>query len=101
MRQPNDSIGEYVAHLLEREQDCRYGTTLTHMLRDRLVCGINDETLQRRLLAEINLTFEKEFKIVLVMESTYKITLDFQGKASSCNSIKRENRKKRNVIQTN
>ena len=28
------------------------------MLRDGLVCGINDEVLQRKLLAEKNLTYE-------------------------------------------
>ena len=29
------------------------------MLRDRLVCGVNDQRIQRRLLAEANLTFNK------------------------------------------
>lgn len=57
------------------------------MLRDRLVCGINDETMQRRLLAESNLTFEKALKMTLAMESAYKNTQDLQGKAA-CNSIR-------------
>ena len=36
-----------------------YGTALDDMLRDRMVCGINDVSIQHRLLSEQNLTFEK------------------------------------------
>ena len=39
------------------------------MLRDRLVCGINDARLQRRLLAESTLTFEKALSVALAWES--------------------------------
>ena len=33
------------------------------MLRDRLVCGINDKQIQRRLLAESSLDFKKAMKL--------------------------------------
>ncbi len=33
------------------------------MIRDRLVCGINDETIQRKLLAEPELTYAKSLTI--------------------------------------
>jgi hypothetical protein len=33
------------------------------MLRDRLVCGINQPSMQRRLLAEVALTFKKALEI--------------------------------------
>ena len=29
------------------------------MLRDRILCGINDDTIQKKLLAEVNLTYTK------------------------------------------
>ncbi len=32
------------------------------MLRDRLVCGVNDDSIQRRLLTEDGLTFETALK---------------------------------------
>ena len=35
---------------------CDYGETLDQMLRDRLVCGVLDGKIQRRLLAEPDLT---------------------------------------------
>ena len=42
------------------------------MLRDRLVCGVNDEQIQRRLLAESSLDFKKALKIATSMETAVK-----------------------------
>ncbi|RXN12042.1 putative protein K02A2.6-like protein [Labeo rohita] len=42
------------------------------MLRDRLVCGVNDDRMQRRLLSEVELTFEKALTICQAMESANK-----------------------------
>ena len=39
------------------------------MLRDRLVCGVNDDAIQRRLLAERNLTFEKALATAQSLEA--------------------------------
>ena len=40
-------------------EHCNFGAALNDMLRDRLVCGIADQRIQRRLLAELDLTFAK------------------------------------------
>ena len=42
---------------------CNFGTALDDMLRDRLVCGINDSAIQRKLLSERNLTFDKALEM--------------------------------------
>ena len=47
-----------------------FQNTLEEMLRDRLVCGINDEQIQRRLLAESSLDFKKTMKLATSMETT-------------------------------
>jgi len=39
------------------------------MLRDRLVCGINDPRLQRRLLAETDITFAKALELAQAAEA--------------------------------
>ena len=41
-------------------------------LRDRIVCGIRDEKIQRRLLVEKELTFAKAYEIATSMEITSK-----------------------------
>ena len=40
------------------------------MLRDCIVCGINDDAIQRRLLAEPGLTFKKSLEIAQSLEAT-------------------------------
>jgi len=42
----------YIAELRKLSNDCDYGESLNEMLRDRLVCGVKDKHIQRRLLAE-------------------------------------------------
>lgn len=48
------------------------------MLRDRLVCGINDDRIQRRLLAETELTFDKSLQ--KAVETASKYVQDLQAK---------------------
>lgn len=55
---PNESFSEYVAALRKLAVDCNFGNVLDRMLRDRLVCGLRDEALQRNLLAEPNLKLQ-------------------------------------------
>jgi hypothetical protein len=50
----------------------KFGTSLDDMIRDRLVCGINNEKIQRRLLAEPELTYKKAVELSLAMESASK-----------------------------
>ena len=46
------------------------------MLQDRLVCGVNDEQLQRRLLAEPKLTFKKAIELSQKFESSMQDAKD-------------------------
>ena len=54
-------------------------TRLEKMLRDRLVCGVNDERIQRRLLAESQLEFKKAIELATAMETADKNTRDLQN----------------------
>ena len=51
---------------------CNFGDFLNNALRDRLVCGLNKESIQRRLLAEADLTFQKACEIAQAMEMVEK-----------------------------
>lgn len=61
-----------MANLRRLSEHCQFGTSLNDMLRDRLVCGINNDRYQRRLLAESKLTFEKALELSQSMESADK-----------------------------
>ncbi|KAL5473647.1 hypothetical protein EMCRGX_G028155 [Ephydatia muelleri] len=58
-----ETVSQFCAELRRLSEYCEFGNTLNDMLRDRLVCGIRDITLQRRLLAERGLTFAKAFEL--------------------------------------
>ena len=47
---------------------CDFGDNLDSSLRDRLVCGINEDAIQRRLLAEKTLDYNKAFALAQSME---------------------------------
>ena len=72
-RKPDESIATFVAELRSLAKDCNFGQTLVENLRDRLVCGVNDQVYQKRLLSEDGeLTFQKAFEIAQGIESATK-----------------------------
>ena len=62
-------ISTYVAELCHLSERCNFGGSLNEVLRDWIVCGIEDPKIQRRLLAEPELTFDKAFELSLASES--------------------------------
>ena len=80
-RKRGESIAMYIAELRRLAEHCNYGDSLNDMLRDRLVCGVSDQTVQRRLLAEANLTFQKAYDIALAMEAAERNAKELQGTA--------------------
>ena len=75
-RQPGETIQQYVAELRNLSEHCEFGDQLEKMLRDRLVCGLNDERIQRRLLAESQLEFKKAMELASAMETADRNTRD-------------------------
>ena len=67
-----ETIREYVACLQKMTEHCEFGASLTDTLRDRLVTGIRNETIQRRLLSEANLTFARAVEIAETAEKAEK-----------------------------
>nr|CAD7440410.1 unnamed protein product [Timema bartmani] len=51
-QQPGKSIVEYVAVLREMANCCNFGTFTNRMLRDSLVQGVEDGTVQREMLSK-------------------------------------------------
>ena len=64
-----ENVSTYVSELRKLSEYCNFGDTLEDMLRDRLVCGINDKRVQRRLLAEPGLTFAKALELAQAVET--------------------------------
>jgi len=78
-QKPSQSVAHYVAELKMQAANCEFGASLDAALRDRFVSGIKNETCQRRLLSEDNLTFARAFEIALNMETTDRDTQQLRG----------------------
>ena len=77
-----ETIGEFVVQLRKLSEHCGLGDSLPSMLRDRLVCGCSDHTLQYKLLAEENLTFDKALKIAKAVETAERDSRGMQDSSS-------------------
>ncbi|CAI5686860.1 unnamed protein product [Oreochromis niloticus] len=75
---PGVSVAAYVTELRQLSEHCEFGGVLDDMLRDRLVCGINDDGMQRRLLGEPTLDFKKALEIAQAIETAANNTKDIR-----------------------
>ena len=89
--QQGESIATYVAVLKGLGEHCGYGDQLNDMVRDRLVCGIGDVRIQRRLLQETELTYRKAYEIAQAMEVTTKNMEDLKKAIPAHQSVQRLN----------
>ena len=71
-RLPGESVAAFMAQLRQLSELCEFGDKLNEMLRDRLVCGINDSRIQRPLLSEPELTPKKAFELAQALETVDK-----------------------------
>ena len=88
VRESKESVADDEARLRNLTTHCKYSAEiLTEMLRDRFVCGINNETIQRRLLAETKLTLEKALTLAKFIETAVENTRDISGANKSSASV--------------
>ena len=71
-----ESIAAYVAQLHQLAKHYECDTTLNDMLRDQLVCAVDNSQIQWQLLMEQLLTFDKVFKIAMASKSAEKDVKD-------------------------
>ena len=81
-RHPGETVAGYIAELRRLSEHCQFADSLDTMLRDRLVCGINDERMQRRLLAEPDLTCKKAVQLAQAIESAEQNVRDLHKSSS-------------------
>ena len=82
-----ESVAEYDAALRKLATHCKFGNYLEEALRDRFVCGLRNEGIQRRLLAETELPLTKAMEMALSMESADKNTRSFKGLESAIKRV--------------
>ena len=58
-----ETIDQYVTELRKLEKTCEFGVIGESLIKDRLICGVQDVKLKERLLREIDLTLDKALSI--------------------------------------
>ena len=75
----NESVAEYEAELRRLATHCAFGNYLGEAIRDRIVCGLCSESIQKRLLAETELTLSKTLEIAKGMEAADRNAQKLKG----------------------
>ena len=86
MQEERESITSYLAALRALAEHCNYGDILSNMLKDRLVCGVNNAKIQNRLLAEKNLTYHRAKELALAQETADRDTHYLKKNAAASGS---------------
>src|SRR5664279_391348 len=73
-----ETISAFVADIRKLSQHCEFGAALDLSLRDRLVCGLRNESVQKRLLSEADLTFRRAIDIAVAMETAARDASELQ-----------------------
>ncbi|XP_072021728.1 uncharacterized protein [Amphiura filiformis] len=68
--QGDDSFDAYLVKLRALAATCEYGELLNELIRDRIVCGIKDNALRKRLLQEADLSLDKCVTMCQAAEAT-------------------------------
>ena len=82
-----ESITEYLAELRRLSAHYSFGDHLKETLHDRLVCGLRSESIQKRLLAEAELTLTRAIEIALGMEAAEKTTKSLKEGETSIQQV--------------
>ena len=63
-----ESVSDFITVIKRLAETCEFGDFLNTALRDKFVFGIANETIQKKLLTESNLTFQKGQNMAVAMD---------------------------------
>ena len=78
-RRNGETVKDYVAALRKLSEHCNFAEKLEDHLRDRFVCGLNDEKVQQKLLATQNLTLKNAVDNAVAMEAAVRSAKQIHG----------------------
>lgn len=82
-RREDESIKDYVAELRKLSEHCNFGEKLNESIRDKLVCGLNKEKIQQKLLATQDLDLQTAIYTAIAMEAAAESAKELHGGISS------------------
>ena len=86
-QEPDEGIELYVNRLRKLAATCDFDTLTDRMIRDRLVLGIRDNSVRKRLLREKDLTLEKAVEMIRAAERAAEQTKKIDGEVETVNAV--------------
>lgn len=83
----DQGIADYIVELRKLANSCNFGQFLDEALRDRFVCGLRLEMVQKRLLTETELTFTSACQLAQAAELADKQVRTLSDNCSSSEGI--------------
>lgn len=85
----NESIADFVADLRRLSISCEFGDFLDQALRDRFVCGVRNDAIQKELLTKDGLTIARAQEVAQGMEAAEANSRELKHTSSaSADSLK-------------
>lgn len=78
-QQDGESVSAFSVALRQLSSSCEFGEFLLEALRDQFVCGLSNQSIQRKLLAEANLTLERAQQLATAMSMATENTVQFHA----------------------
>ena len=99
-----ESIVEYIAELRRLAQHCQFGTQLEDMLCDRLIVGVRNDDLRRKLLAQPDTGFQRIQEIAIAHETAARdasaVTVSRDAASGEVHLVNRPSRPTRRAPDT-
>ncbi|UYV77476.1 K02A2.6-like [Cordylochernes scorpioides] len=101
IQKETESVSEYLVEIKRLASTCGFGEFLKESLRDKLVCGLRNAKIQRRILSEGDVPLARVVEIALSMEAAEKNTRIFHVNepADSVDKIRAEVRNRYDRVQ--
>ena len=78
-QQESESIRDFLARLKKLAETCEFDGYRQEAIRDRFVCGLKERTIQRKLLAVVDLTLQMAVEKACAAECSEKETTALHG----------------------
>ena len=86
-RLSSESVSAYLAELGKLSEFCEFGDRLDECVRDRLVCGINNEKILQKLLSIKDLNLKTATDHAIAIETACKDTMVIQRQYGSAEGV--------------
>ena len=81
-QQEDETISSYLAELRRLTEHCDFGNYREEALRDRFVCGLVNEAIQKRLLTEKDMKLSKAHELAVGMDIASREAKDMKNRGS-------------------